>query len=45
MCEKRTQRPPLLLPGMGSPLETEIRRVEFTLERNVRFSKAGAKYE
>lgn len=36
---------PVLFPGMGSPLETEIRRIEFDWGRGVRMRRAEENHE
>lgn len=42
MDKGRMKPVPMLFPGMGSPLETEIRRIEFDMSRGTRSDRAGA---
>lgn len=45
MGEKYVKLPPVLFPGEGSLMETEIRRVEFDMERSVRPVRKERGYE
>jgi len=45
MDRRRIKPFPALFPGMGSPIENEIRRVEFDAGRGTRAAKEGMKYE
>ena len=45
MDKGRMKPIPVLFPGMGSPMETEIRRVEFDMSRGTRAAKEEMKYE
>ena len=47
MCvDKGRMKPvPALFPGMGSPLETEIRRIEFDVSRGTRAVREGINNE
>lgn len=42
MYKEHIRQFPVLFPGMGSPLEQEIRRVEFDMGRQDRPDRAGA---
>ncbi len=41
MDKGRMKPVPAMFPGMGSPLETEIRRIEFDAGRGTRALKEG----
>ena len=41
MDRGRMKPVPMLFPGMGSPLETEIRRIEFDQASGTRAEKGG----
>ena len=45
MTKGHVKLPPVLFPGMGSPLETEIRRIEFDMGRGTRSVREGAANE
>ena len=41
MDNGRTKPVPVLFPGVGSPLQTEIRRIEFDMGRGTRACREG----
>ena len=45
MEQGRVKLPPVLFPGMGSPIESEIRRIEFDAGRGTRAGRGGAAHE
>ena len=45
MDKGRMKPVPMLCPGMGSPLETEIRRIEFDVSRGTRAVREGKQDE
>lgn len=45
MDKGRMKPIPMQCPGMGSPLETEIRRIEFDMSRGTRAVREGDQYE
>lgn len=45
MDKGRMKPVPILFPGMGSPLETEIRRIEFDMGRGTRAVREGNIHE
>lgn len=45
MDKARMKPVPVLFPGMGSPLETEIRRIEFDAGRGTRAVREGEAHE
>ena len=45
MDKGRMKPAPVLFPGMGSPLETEIRRIEFDMSRGTRAVREGMQHE
>ena len=45
MDKGRMKPVPILFPGMGSPVETEIRRTELDMSRGTRAVREGNLYE
>ena len=45
MDSRRTKPFPALFPGMGNPMASEIRRIEFDAARGTRAAKEEVKYE
>lgn len=44
MDKDRMKPMPMLCPGMGSPLENEIRRIEFDQSSGTRAERGGAEH-
>ena len=45
MDNGRIKPVPVLFPGVGSPLQTEIRRIEFDMSRGTRAGREGRGHE
>ena len=45
MDKGRMKPVPVMYPGVGSPMETEIRRIEFDMSRGTRAVREGENHE